>query len=347
MRRSVVSEVGGVVIAIGLMAATMAWMVAGALHGRYTLGDLALIYQAYGTGQTLLGNFQSSVGAVYRHVLYLGNLFEYLDMESSLKPASVLRPAPATCDGGIVFHDVTFAYPGSSRIALRRFNLTIGAGDAVAIVGENGAGKSTLSKLLCRFYDPQEGRITIDGVDIRDYPPAALREMFSVLFQQPVSYHESVSANIAVSSAHTVRDQDEIRRAARAAGAEGIIARLPSGYETVLGRMFKQGTELSTGEWQRIGLARAYLRQAPILILDEPTSAMDPWSEAEWLRQLRELERGRTTIIISHRFSIATHAARIHVMDAGAIVESGTHDELLARGGKYAAAWQTLMLAGA
>ena len=166
--------------------------------------------------------------------------------------------------------------------------------------------------------------------------------MFSVLFQAPVHYQESVARNVSVSTAHAIHDRSSIQRAIASAGADGVVDRLPAGYDTVLGRMFDNGTELSAGEWQRIALARAYLREAPILILDEPTSAMDPWSEAVWLRQLRELQRTRTTVIISHRFSVAMHATRIHVVHHGAVVESGTHVELIARAGKYAAGWATL-----
>jgi len=343
VRGNVIAEGLSSMFAMVLMVGTLVWFAIRAMAGRYTLGDLALLYQAYGTGQSLLGSLHGNIGAVYRNMLYLNNLFEYLDMKSSLRTLPQPVVAPRTLEKGIQFENVTFGYPGSPRIALQRFNLTIGAGDAVAIVGENGAGKSTLTKLLCRFYDPQEGRITIDGVDLRDYSIESLREMFSVLFQDPVYYYESVTSNVTVSTAHAVADVASVRRAVHEAGAEAIVARLPQGYDTILGRMFPNGTQLSTGEWQRVALARAYLRQAPILILDEPTSAMDPWSEAEWLRQLRELERGRTTIIVSHRFSVAMHATRIHVMHHGGIIEAGTHDELLARRGKYAAGWETLL----
>jgi ATP-binding cassette subfamily B protein len=209
----------------------------------------------------------------------------------------------------------------------------------VAIVGPNGAGKSTLIKLACRFYDPDGGRITLDGVELRDLPLETLRRQITVLFQEPVRYNATAAENIALGDLAAGASRAEIEAAAVAAGADGPIARLPHGYETLLGKWFAGGMELSVGEWQRLALARAFLRRARLIILDEPTSAMDSWAEADWMERFRQLAAGRTAIIITHRFTTAIRADQIHVMEQGRIVESGSHQELLARGGRYAGSW--------
>ena len=211
-----------------------------------------------------------------------------------------------------------------------------------AIVGQNGSGKSTLIKLLCRFYDPQEGKIMVDGVDLREMELAALRRQITVLFQEPVHYHTTAAENIALGSLEEASDAQRIETAARAAGVDSIIRRLPQDYETVLGKWFG-GTELSVGEWQRLALARAFFRDAAVIVLDEPTNAMDSWAETEWLGRFRGLTAGHTTLIITHRFTTAMHADIIHVMDEGRIIESGTHTCLVAAGGRYAASWRAQM----
>ncbi|HJT88167.1 MAG TPA: ATP-binding cassette domain-containing protein, partial [Bryobacteraceae bacterium] len=233
----------------------------------------------------------------------------------------------------------TFRYPGSERPVLDDFDLEIPAGRMVAVVGANGAGKSTLIKLLCRFYDPDDGRVTLDGIDLRNLSLEELRGDITVLFQQPVRYNDTVRQNIVYGEIDAALDAARLERAIRAAGAGGIVSQLPQGVDSMLGRWFAEGTELSVGEWQRIALARAFLRRAPILVLDEPTSAMDPWAEADWLERFSRLAAGRTVLIITHRFSTAMFADTIHVMDGGRVVESGTHDRLLAANGRYAEAW--------
>ena len=211
-----------------------------------------------------------------------------------------------------------------------------------AILGENGAGKSTLIKLLCRFYDPQDGIIRLDGMDLRELDIAELRRQITVLFQEPVRYHTSAGENIAMGDRSSEPDAGRIKAAALAAGAASPIARLPLGYETVLGKWFG-GAELSVGEWQRVALARAFLRNAPIIALDEPTSAMDSWAESDWLSRFRELTAGHTALMITHRFTTAMHADMIYVMAEGRITESGTHDQLVAAGGHYAESWMVQM----
>jgi ATP-binding cassette subfamily B protein len=261
----------------------------------------------------------------------------------SLKP-KVVDPAipvhlPSSPRNSISFENVSFQYPGSKRYALQNFNLQLQAGRITAIVGANGAGKSTLVKLLCRFYDPLEGSVCIDGIDLRTVPIAELRRAVTVLFQQPVHYNATVSENIALGDIGRSPSSDEIQQAATAAGAITPISGLSKGYDTQLGKWFLDGEELSVGEWQRIALARAFLRKSPLLLLDEPTSAMDSWAEADWIERLRENTRGRTVLIITHRFTTAMWADVIHVMDGGKVVESGTHDELIAKRGLYAESW--------
>jgi len=208
-----------------------------------------------------------------------------------------------------------------------------------ALLGANGAGKSTLFKLLCRLYDPQSGVVEIGGTDLRDLPIAEVRQLVTVLFQEPVHFSETVRRNITLGEAHREATRAALDTAIAAAGAGGIVTRLPDGLDTILGTWFAGGAELSVGEWQRIALARALLRPSPVLLLDEPTSSMDSWAESAWVRNLRRLADNRTVILITHRLTTAMHADRIHIIDEGRVVESGSHRELLEAGGAYKAAW--------
>jgi ATP-binding cassette subfamily B protein len=216
----------------------------------------------------------------------------------------------------------------------------------VAIVGANGAGKSTLLKILCRFYDPENGRVELDGIDVREFSLDQLRRMTTVLFQFPLNYQATAEQSIAMGDLASNPGMMEIESAARRAGAHELISQLPNGYNTLLGKTFAQGVELSGGEWHRIATARAYLRRSPIILLDEPTSMMDSWAEADWFARFRELAQGRTAVVITHRFSIAMRADIIHVMQSGQIIESGSHQELVERNGLYAESWLTQMQAG-
>lgn len=337
MRRQGIAELGASLIALIIIGAALGWMVWKALHGLVTLGELALIYAAFNQGQGLMRTLLENAGQLYGNSLFLGNLFEFL----ALKPLVTQRRGTKVRDVevGIAFKGVSFSYPDASGKALEDFTMTIPSGKIVAIVGPNGAGKSTLLKLLCRFYDPENGSIEIDGIDLRDIATEDLRRLITVLFQQPFHYNTTVHENVLYGDMEMERSDPEVRKAIRAAGAEDIVARLPKKDETLLGRWFTGGTELSVGEWQRIALARAFLRHAPIIILDEPTSALDPWAEADWLERFRELAIGRTAIIITHRFTTAMHADVIHVMDRGRIVESGSHHRLLEQSGLYAKSW--------
>jgi ATP-binding cassette subfamily B protein len=328
----------------------MLWMVWRTVQGLLTLGDLAFFYQAFNQGQSLMRSLLGNVGQIYANSLFLGNLFEFLTLEPQvvdrLPRHDLFLPQSSGRSrtdrrGAIRFEHVTFRYPGSERVALDDFNLTIPAGQVVAIVGSNGAGKSTLVKLLCRFYDPHAGRILLDGIDLRDWPIEELRQMITAIFQEPVHYQDTASANVALGDLAAHPDSAAIVAASRAAWADELISGLPQGYETHLGKWFVKGHELSTGEWQRIALARAFVRRAPLMLFDEPTSAMDSWAEADWLQQFRGVATGRTVVVITHRFTTAMRADIVHVVADGRIVESGHHDELVARGDRYAQSWAT------
>ena len=346
---------GAGVIGLCISGGAMIWMVRRGLQGLVTLGDLVLFYQVLNQGQHLLHALLGNVGQVYSTGLFLSNLFEFLDLEAKVVDPPQPIPAPSRLQSSICFRHVTFRYPESQRFALQDFNLTIPAGQTIAIVGANGAGKSTLAKLLCRLYDPEAGTIALDGIDLRDMSIVELRHLITILFQFPVEYHASAAENIALASLSTSDDQTgpqtspcqmAIETAARGAGAHDVITRLPKGYETLLGKWFVDGAELSGGEWQRIALARAFFQQASIIILDEPTSFMDSWAETAWLQRFRHLTRDRTAIVITHRFTTAMCADVIHVMEAGQIIESGSHAELVAQNGHYAQSWTAQMQSG-
>jgi ATP-binding cassette subfamily B protein len=343
MRRQSIAELGASLIALGIVGGALGWMVWKALHGLVTLGELALIYAAFNQGQGLMRTLLENAGQLYGNSLFLRNLFEFLALKPIVSQGSGVRVTDI--ETGITFTSVSFSYPDASGKALDDFSLTIPSGKIVAIVGPNGAGKSTLLKLLCRFYDPDAGTIAIDGNDLRDIATDDLRRLITVLFQQPVHYNTTVRENILYGDLKADLSETEMWNAISAAGAEEIVARLPQHEQTLLGRWFAGGTELSVGEWQRIALARAFLRQAPIIVLDEPTSALDPWAEADWLERFRKLAIGRTAIVITHRFTTAMHADVIHVMDRGRIVESGSHQRLLEQNGLYAESWarQTML----
>jgi ATP-binding cassette subfamily B protein len=336
------AQLSGALIGLVIAALVGAWMLWRTVQGFFTLGDLTLFYQAFTRGQTLVRSVLSNIGQVYSASLYLGNLFEFLQLKPQVQDPPVPAPIELPLKEGIEFRDVTFRYPGSDRAVLENFNLTIPAGKIVAIVGENGAGKSTLIKLLCRFYDPESGAVTVDHLNLRSFALKDWRRLLTVMFQFPVTYQKTVAENIAAGDVSVVAQPEDIQNAILDAGAEEIINRLPQREHTQLGKLFgNSGTDLSGGEWQRIALARAFFRKAPVLVLDEPTSFMDSWAEFDWLERFRKMAKGRTAIVITHRFTLAMRADVIHVMCAGKVVESGTHAELLERNGLYAQSWRT------
>jgi ATP-binding cassette subfamily B protein len=319
----------------------LGWMLQRTLTGKVGLGDLLLCFQIFQQSQTLLRALLEGAGKIYRSLLFVENLEEFLALQPALVQATS-GAAGLPVRHSIRFENVGFTYPGGAHRALDGFQMEIPQGQVVALVGHNGAGKSTLIKLLCRFYDPDAGRILLDGVDLRELDPEALRRQIAILFQDPVHYNATVRENIAYGSIENIEDHAQLWQAAHDAGALEPIERLPDGFDTLLGKWFG-GEELSGGEWQRIALARAFFRKASLIILDEPTSAMDSWAEQDWLSRFRSLTAGRTGLMITHRFTTAMHADRIHVLDKGRVIESGTHAELVALGGTYAKSWAAQM----
>ncbi|TWH55722.1 ABC transporter ATP-binding protein [Dulcicalothrix desertica] len=331
------------VFALTMTGTALAWMGRQVLLGILTLGDLALFFQSFNQGLNIVRDLMSNLGKIYRDSLFIGNLFEFLEIKAQITDPANPVPIPSVLQKEIRFRQVTFRYPGSHEPVMENFNLTLPAGKVVAIVGDNGAGKSTLIKLLCRFYDPDSGSIELDGIDIRQFSVKAFRRLITVLFQSHIPYYTTAAENIALGDISAPSSQAEIEAAAKASGIHEKITRLPLSYNSMLGKLFPDGHDLSGGQWQRLALARAFYRRAEIIILDEPTSAMDPWGEHDWLERFRTLARGRTSIVITHRFTLAMRADIIHVMRAGKIVESGSHDELLKLGGFYAESWQDQM----
>jgi ATP-binding cassette, subfamily B, bacterial len=338
-----IARLGAGLIALAMTGLVMIWVVIRAMRGIYTLGDLALFYQAFNQGQGLLRELLNSIGQIHRNLLFLEYLHAYLGVERQVMDPADPVPAPADIREGIRFSDVTFQYPQSDRPALEDFNFYLPAGKLTAVVGANGAGKSTLVKLLCRFYDPQQGGVTIDGVNIRDMRVDDLRRLVTVLFQFPMRFQATALDNIRMGDLASNGGLDAVREAAHQAMVDDVLSSLPKGYETHLGKWFGYGTDLSGGQWQRVTLARAIFRQAPVIVLDEPTSAMDSWTENEWLDRFAEHVRGRTALVITHRFTTAMRADVIYVMDGGRVVEQGSHHSLLQQDGLYATSWRAQM----
>jgi ATP-binding cassette subfamily B protein len=311
---------------------------------RLTLGDLTLYVVAFRQGQQAFQSCLSAIGSLYEDNLYMSNLFAFLAIET---PVAIARPRPAGAPDlessgaksgeGIRFEDVGFRYPGRDEWALRNITLAIPPRQSLALVGHNGAGKSTLIKLLCGFYRPTEGRILLDGRDLRDWDDAALRRRISAVFQDFNRYQFSLRENVGFGDLPHLAEEAQVRRAVARGGAETVVAELPKGLDTQLGRWFVDGAELSGGQWQKIALARAFMREdADILILDEPTAALDAEAEKAVFDRFRTLARDRTALLMSHRFPTVRMADRIVVVEHGRIVEQGSHDELVQAGGRYA-----------
>jgi len=314
---------------------TYIYVVLEVIAGHITVGGLTLYYQAFQQSQSQVSNILSGIGSTYENSLFLSNLFAFLAYAPELPVRADPLPVPTPIREGIVLDHVSFKYPGTEKWVLEDISFAIRPGETVALVGANGAGKTTLVKLLTRLYDPTEGRITIDGIDLRDFDPAALRSRVGVIFQDYVKYQLTAGENIGFGRIEAIADTGRIERSAVEAGAEAVIAALPQGYETPLGRWFQDGQELSIGQWQKVALARAFMRDADLLILDEPTSSLDVRSEYEVFQAFGDLTEGKMAVLISHRFSTVRMAGRIVVIEDGRVIENGTHDELILHGGRY------------
>jgi ATP-binding cassette subfamily B protein len=327
-------------VGFGLMAnvayyVAYAWVVWRAAIGVNTLGDMALYLALFRGSQGAFQGLLGQVNTLYESALFMNNLFGFLELTPVMsRPANPAKPG--VIRDGIEFRDVSFKYPNKPDWALRHVNLHIKPGEKLALVGANGAGKTTFIKLLTRLYDPTEGQILLDGRDLRDYDPDALRDAIGVIFQDFVRYMATARENIGYGQVNAIDDQPRIERAAEQGGADAVVAELPERYETTLGVWFDRGRELSGGQWQKMALGRAFMRDAQVLVLDEPTSALDAEREYEIFQRFRELTAGKIAILISHRFSTVRMADRIAVIENGAISELGSHDALLALDGTYA-----------
>jgi ATP-binding cassette subfamily B protein len=304
--------------------------------GVFTIGTLTFLAGSFRQSRSLIQSVLLALSSIYEQSLYLSDLFTFFEVRPRVVSKPGAKAVPRPMQTGFRFENVGFQYPGSQRWAVRHLTFSFEPHERIALVGENGAGKTTLVKLLSRLYDPDEGRILLDGVDLRDYDLDSLRQNIGIIFQDFVRYDFILRENIGVSQVEAMNDEGRIREAAKRSLADSVAQRVPQGFDQMLGKRFDNGVELSGGEWQKVALARAYMRDAQVLILDEPTAALDARAEYEVFLRFAELTQGRMAVLISHRFSTVRMADRILVLKGGELADDGSHDELVARGGLYA-----------
>jgi ATP-binding cassette subfamily B protein len=310
------------------------------IEGRYSIGDLTLITTAIMQAMSNIQQLFSTASGVADQALFLTDLLAFFEMKPHVQSKANGLTAPKPVQRGFEFRNVSFCYPGTSRRVLSDFNFTLAPGQRVALIGENGQGKTTIVKLITRLYDPSEGQILLDGIDLREYDLDSLHAEIGVIFQDFMRYEMTARENIAVGRIEMEHAPEEIEYAADKSLASGVVARLQGGYDQMLGRRFEGGVDLSGGEWQKLALARAYLRDAQLLILDEPTASLDARSELEVFERFAELTTDKMALLISHRFSTVRMADRIVVLEGGRLVEEGSHNQLMALGGRYAAMFE-------
>ena len=306
------------------------------VRGDFSIGDLTFLAGSFRRLRQLLESLLTGFSQVASQALYLDDLYSFFEVQPKIRSIPDALPVPDPIRSGFVFDNVGFRYEGAERWALRGLSFELHAGEVLALVGENGAGKTTLVKLLARLYDPDEGRILLDGRDLKDYDLGDLRANIGVIFQDYVRYHLTAAENIGVGQIDAMDDLTRIQRAAHKGMADEVVASLGKGYDQVIGRRFKDGVDLSGGQWQKIAIARAYMRDAQVMILDEPTAALDARSEFEVFERFKELSDNKTAVLISHRFSSVRMADRILVLADGKVEASGTHAQLMAQRGRYA-----------
>lgn len=335
-RRRTIAELVGQVFTVVVAFALLAFIAHDAVRGAITLGGLVMYYQAFQRGQSSLQSTLKGLADLYEDSLFLRSLFDFFELKPAIADPPSPRQMAQKTRHSLVFEKVSFQYPSSAMPALQNISFSIEPGEHIALVGENGSGKSTLIKLICRLYDPQSGRITLDGYDLRDYAVADLRKSMSVLLQDFSQYHTTARENIWYGDTTRTDQEAAIERAAQLAGADTVVRKLPQKMETQLGRWIEEGSELSTGEWQRMALARTFFREAPIVILDEPTSSLDADAEDHIYQSFLKLAKDKTAIFISHKMASTRGADRILVLENGRLMEEGNHAELLLRNGIYA-----------